>query len=372
MKNKRMKRIRSAAHFLLIPELLYSPPNDAIINALLENNYHVDVYSPGELPERTTYGSRVRTNQVYYSWFWMLRHGLRMKWLKYDCFSGTSEDPLAIVGILSALFNKSSFTLVDEIKSGSYRGDRSEQWKRLCKWTIRRSCFQIVNDVNRISLLKDYAKIKSTESILVYPGCFRDIPEKNARERKRLRDEWGFRDNTFVIGSSGGFNMTAGADWLLDAIREIEDVHAVIQPLGASPLSIFLLQSLSFSDRIYVQTARLGWREAWNSAQGLDVGLCIYTNQAPQFQKMGISSNRLCMFLAMGVPVIATYQKSFEFLEKYNCGIMVNNYKEFKHAITSVRNNYTQMSINSQECVEEYLQPTEYYNRLRKKIGGLK
>lgn len=366
-----MNQLRRSAHFLLIPELLYSPPNDAIINAYIENNYLVDVYSPGELPERTTYGSRVRTYQVSYSWFWVLRHGLRMKWLGYNCFSGTSEDPLAVVGILSVLFNKKSFSLVDEIKSGSYRGDRSEQWKKLCRWAIRRSCFQIVNDINRVSLLKDYAKMETTETIMVYPGCFRDIPEMNTLERKRIRKEWGVEEDAFVIGSSGGFNMTAGADWLLNTIREIEDIHAVIQPLGASPLSIFLLQSLSFSNRIYVQTTRLGWREAWNSAQGLDVGLCIYTNQAPQFQKMGISSNRLCMFLAMGVPVIGSYQKSFEFLEKYNCGIMVDNYTEFKDAITRIRKSYKQMSINCRECMETYLKPTEYYNILKQKIRGL-
>ncbi len=35
------KPIKRAAHFLLIPELLYSPPNRAIIEALLASDYEV-------------------------------------------------------------------------------------------------------------------------------------------------------------------------------------------------------------------------------------------------------------------------------------------------------------------------------------------
>jgi len=69
---------------------------------------------------------------------------------------------------------------------------------------------------------------------------------------------------------------------------------------------------------------------------GLDIGLAIYTNPAPQFQHMGISSNRLCMFLAMGVPVIATRQPSFRFIKDYNCGILVENYDQFLAAIRHI------------------------------------
>ena len=49
-----MKR-KKAAHFLLIPELLHSPPNEAIINAYINNGYAIDIYTPGRLPETTSY-----------------------------------------------------------------------------------------------------------------------------------------------------------------------------------------------------------------------------------------------------------------------------------------------------------------------------
>ncbi len=354
---------KRAAHFLLVPELLYSPPNEAIVQAYLENGYIVDIYAPGNLEKNTDYGSRIRTLLVSYTWAWLLKNFLNPKWLAYDCISGTSEDPLAVVGLLSLFYGKKSFGLVDEIKSGSYRGDRSELWKMVCKIGLKRANFKIVNDTHRISLLREYATLDKSHSIIVYPGCYRERPLPDG-DNISMKKEWGFPDNAFVIGSSGGFNLTAGADWLLNALKDISNIHAVIQPLGISALSIFLLESLDYSDRIYVQKERLGWHEAWKKAIGFDVGLSIYTNQAPQFQKMGISSNRLCMFIAMGVPVIASKQKSFEFLEHFNCGILVNSYDEFKLAIQIIRNERLSMRENCKKCFHDYIRTEERFRIL--------
>ena len=355
---------KKAAHFLLIPELLYSPPNNAIINAYLENNYSVDIYSPGDLPEVVRYGSRVRIFRADYSWSWIIRNIIKRKWLSYNVISGTSEDPLLIVGLISSIFRKKSICLVDEIKSGTYRGDRSEMWKKLCIRAIRKSHLRIVNDESRIRLLQDYSDVAQDKTVIVYPGCYYDRPERSRKKREEYRNEWGFNESDFVIGSSGGFNMTAGADWLLRYVREEEGACSVIQPLGVTPLSLYLLMNFGSRGKLFIQEERMDWDEAWQSAQGLDAGLCIYKNQAPQFQHMGISSNRLCMFLAMGVPVIATKQKSFEFLEDYNCGVMVENYEEFAQSIELIKENLAVMRANCERCFQEYIRPKERYREL--------
>ena len=38
---------KKAAHFILIPELACNPGNDAIVGALLDLGYLVDLYAPG-------------------------------------------------------------------------------------------------------------------------------------------------------------------------------------------------------------------------------------------------------------------------------------------------------------------------------------
>jgi glycosyltransferase involved in cell wall biosynthesis len=363
---------KKAAHFLLIPELINSPPNCAIINAYIQNDYVVDVFTPGSTPGNTIYGDSIRVFRVEYSWVWIIRNILQTKWLSYDIISGTSEDPLGVVGLICSIYRKKGICLVDEIKSGSYRGDRSELWKRMCINGIKNSRFSIVNDSSRIDLLREYADLETNKEILVYPGCFYQRPEISSIKRIEYRKSWGFGSSDFIIGSSGGFNMTAGADWLLKYIKENEDIRSVVQPLGVTPLSMFLLRNLDFSDRIYIQDKRMDWNEAWESAQGLDVGICIYMNQAPQFQNMGISSNRLCMFLAMGVPVIASKQKSFEFLEAYDCGVLVEDYKDFENSVRYIKDKWSVMRENCEKCFNEYINPNERYGTLSHRIGELR
>lgn len=363
---------KRAAHFLLIPELIHSPPNYAIINAYIQNNYNVDIYTPGNTPAKTIYGDSVRIYPVEYSWIWIIKNLIRVRWLSYDLVSGTSEDPLGIVGLICSVYGKKGFCLVDEIKSGSYRGDRSVFWKKMCIRAIRNSRFSIVNDTSRIRLLRDYADLDAHKEILVYPGCFYQRPEISPLKREEYRKSWGFNSDDFIIGSSGGFNMTAGAEWLLTYIKEDEDIRSVIQPLGVTPLSMFLLRNLDCHDRIYIQDQRMDWNEAWESAQGLDVGICIYMNQAPQFQNMGISSNRLCMFIAMGVPVIASRQESFRFLETYRCGVLVESYGEFESSVKHIKDNLVDMQKNCEKCFEEYIRPGQRYKELVSRIGELR
>jgi hypothetical protein len=362
---------RFAAHFLLIPELLYSPPNEAIVNALIEEGYEVDIYSPYLLPSQTEYGDGVKTFQVNYSWVWIVRNLSKRQWRKYSVYSGTSEDPIAVVGLLSFIYRKPCFALVDEIKSESYSGDRSIYWKRICKWGIRRARFKIVNDTSRVQLLREYVNMKEVGSIIVYPGCYREPEMKSEELRLDIRKKWGFSDTSFVIGSSGGFNMTSGADWLINYMSHDSGMHAVIQPLGVSELAVFLLDKLEFKDRIFVEKKRLSWAEAWRDAQALNVGICIYRNPAPQFQRMGVSSNRLCMFIAMGVPVIASRQDSFRFIEEFNCGRLVSDYDEFCDSVRIVKEEWKTMKDNCRQCFKEYIKTNEAYTILKTRIRKL-
>ena len=338
---------KKAAHFLLSPELACSPQNEALISAYLDVGCEVDLFTPGGSCDVGAYGSRVECRPVEYGNRWLLRNALLPSWRRYSLFSGTSEDPLAIVGVLSAIHRRPAIALVDEIKSGSYRGDARESWKRLCRLGMRRAELNIVNDTFRIELLKKYARFPESKKIIVYPSAYRCPPPPV--NRKLQREMWGIPEDALVVGASGGFNLTAGADWLIDALK-IPGRYGVIQPVGTDPLAFFLLKRLEMSSRIYVEEKRLDWRTAWAQAAAMDLGVVIYNNPAPQFQHMGTSSNRLCMFLAMGVPVIASRQDSFRFLEEFDCGILVDDSRSFSAAVDRIRDRLAEMRANALRC----------------------
>ena len=67
-------RIRRAAHFLLVPELLDSPPNRAIIEALLASGHEVHVFAPGQAPDGAVYGPAVHGHRADDTFCWLLRN----------------------------------------------------------------------------------------------------------------------------------------------------------------------------------------------------------------------------------------------------------------------------------------------------------
>ena len=132
-----------------------------------------------------------------------------------------------------------------------------------------------------------------------------------------------------------------------------------------------MLNNISKTAKVYVEPKALSWQQSWESAVALDVGMAFYRQQGSQFQKMGISSNRLCMFLAMGVPVIGNRQPSYEFLERFGCGFMVSDLYEFQQAIDHVRRNLPAMRQACRTCFEEYIMPPGRYEGLSQAIAAV-
>src|SRR5262249_55752782 len=137
--------------------------------------------------------------------------------------------------------------------------------------------------------------------------------------------ERGIPQDAFVVAFSGAFSSTNGGHWAVKMLAERADILLWGQLLGIDRFVHELLPYLRGSERLVLEPRRLTWKESWESIAAADVGLALYLHDGPQFRNMGTSSNRLCMFLAMGVPVIATRQPSLVFLEDYGCGILIDD-----------------------------------------------
>ena len=361
--------MKKAAHFLLLPELVCSPPNEAIVFALQELGYQVHLYAPGGDFGIADYGSGVHSQYVEYGKRWIFRNFFSMKWLDYQLFSGTTEDPMAIAGLLSSFYRRPSFTLADEIRSGSYAGNRSAKWKSLCRWGMRQTSLTVVNDSSRIDLQRDYGSLPEDHPFIVYPGCYRKPPR--ALDRYAFRTERGIPQESLVICYSGIFSEANGGIWFINAIEKVKDVRFYGQLVGVDRMTREILAQLRGAERLYIEPHRMPWKEAWAAMGGVDIGIAIYLQDGPQFQKMGTSSNRLCMFLTMGVPVIASRQPSFKFIEDYDCGVLVENQVEFIEAINRMRVRLDEMKKNALRCAREYIDAPGKYEKLKEAISKL-
>lgn len=269
---------------------------------------------------------------------------------------------MAVVGSLSWFHRRPSLTLADEIMSDAYRGDRPEGWKRLCRWAMRRSALSIVGDPERVELQRSYARLAVRHPVIIYPSCFRVMPEPG--DRGRLRRERSIPEDALVLAYSGTFGHFLGADWMVAGLDALTDLHVMAQPVNLDPLTRTLLAHTRGNERLHLEARRLGWREAWTSMGAADIGMAVYHHGGSQFQRMGTSSNRLCMFLAMGLPVVVSRQPSFAFVEKYDCGVMVESEREFVDAIQFIGRRLSEMKRNALRCAAEYIDTVGRYQKL--------
>lgn len=156
------------------------------------------------------------------------------------------------------------------------------------------------------------------------------------------------------------------------ALEALPDLHVMAQPVNLDPFTRALLGRTHGRERLHLEERRLPWREAWASMAAADIGMVVYHHQGSQFQRMGTSSNRLCMFLAMGLPVVVSRQPSFAFVEKYDCGVMVESEREFVEAVQSISRRLPEMKRNALRCAEEYIDAPGRYRALVAALGAIR
>ena len=357
------------AHFLLTPQLAGSPPNRAALDAYRDLGFHVDLFAPGGGPDTRTLGPDVSGFPVDYGYRWLARHALSPRWQRYAALSGTTEDPQGVAGVIARLHRRPLITFADEIFSGSYAGNRSERWKHLCRSNMARARLTIVNEQERISLQRAYAGLPPQAEVIVYPGCFHEPPAPD--DRHSLRASRGLPQDALVMAYSGVFHDCNGGLWLMQALEECPELWVWGQVLHEDPLVHGLMRQARGSERLVLEASRMGWQEAWASMGAVDIGQVIYLKDAPQFHHMGIASNRLCMFLTMGVPVIASRQPSFSFLEEYDCGVLIDGPDEMAAAVRRIGSRLELMRANALHCSREYIRAPQRWRELRDALAAV-
>jgi hypothetical protein len=362
---------RRAAYFELRADYFGRQFDDGIVRALLQAGYDVDVFAPGgELPQTIYPAERVRRLDVEYRRAWLTRETRPARWRAYDLFLGTPDLPVAFAGWLAKIAGRPVVTACDEIFVGGYEGDARGPWKKLAQWAMRRSAFTILTDLVRVPLQREYAKLPPSHEFVPYPCCYAD-PFTGFDERDTLRASLGIGKDDLVLSMAGGFTAGNGADWAIRLLDRV-DAKLLIQPGGPpDPVVDALLRRLASRGRAIYLPERVSWREATRLTSAADIGLVFYLSPKAQFQHMGISSQKLCTCLYTGIPVVATRQPSFDFLEEYGCGVLVSAEDEVADAVRRIRTQRDEYARNALRAVDGYIRPAEKLQALAERFGSI-
>ncbi|HUP61197.1 MAG TPA: hypothetical protein VNA69_12335 [Thermoanaerobaculia bacterium] len=336
--------MRKAAFFELRADYLGRPFEDGIIRALGDAGFEVDVFAPGAPLD------------VEYRRAWLQRELLRpSRWRAYDLFLGTADIPMAFAGVLSALARRPCVTAADEIFVGGYEGHALGMWKKLAPWGMRRAAFTILTDLCRTPLQREYARLPADHEFLSYPSCYA-FPYAGP-SREEARRALGIAPDDFVLSFTGTFTANNGAHWIVRLLDAIPDLRVLVQPAGLT--DEVTNAQLARDPRIIHRPERLGWTESMQLTVAADAGIVFYLSPKPQFQLMGVSSQKLCTALWLGMPVIATRQPSFAFIEEYRCGELVSDERELPAAIARILERREEYARGARRAVDEFIRPGE-------------
>ena len=356
-----------AAFFELRADYYGRPFDDGIIHALLDAGFEVDLFAPdGELPQ-PIYPPSVRRLPIEYRRRWLQRHLNPAPWRRYDLFLGTSDLPMAFAGVVSGLARRPVVTAADEIFVGGYEGFASPFWERLAKRGMHNALFTIITDVCRIPLQREYASLPPDHEFASYPCCYA-LPYRG-RSREEARRALGIGADDFVLSFTGTFTANNGAQWVVRLLDSMPDVRLLVQPGGhTDPVTDALLAR---DPRILHLPARLSWKESMEVTVAADAALVFYLSPKPQFQLMGVSSQKLCTALWLGMPVIATRQESFRFLEEYGCGELIDGEEQLASAVERVRASRGSYAPNTRRAIADYIRPADKMADLSRRFRAL-
>lgn len=340
---------RRAAYFAQRADYFGRPFCDTILLALHDAGFDVDYFAPnGELPQDLY--PHVRRRDVDYRRGWLQRELRPGRWRHYDVFLGNADLPMAFAGTLASMARKPVITACDEVYIGGYEGQAARHWKPVVKWAMRRSVFTIITSLVRIPLQREYAGLPENHEFFEVSSCFATPYDGPRPEHEG-----------FVLSATGAFTPWNGAHWLVPLAGRIR----ILVQTGGRPDPVtdaFLSRTEGFDYR----PERVGWREAAAITAGADASFVCYLSPFPEFQAMGVSSQKLCTSLWLGIPVIATRQPSFAFLEEYGAGILIDSQDELPAAIERVR-----FLTGAKRAVDEYIQPEEHRRALARRFAAL-
>ena len=371
--NERIMKNLNAAYFLLRGDYFGRPLDDGVIQALLASDYKVDIFAP-DLPETQSIypHSDVRLFAVEYRLRWLISQLTCKKWKQYHLFLGTSDLPMAIAGILAMRTGRNLVTVCDEIFIGGYQGNANWYWKLAVKRGMRKSAFTVITDPCRMKLQRQYAGLGDTHRFVQYPCCY--CKEEYLYDADFWRKKLALKKHSLVLSLSGHTSEYTGAHWVINTLDKLPShCQIIIQPgYQFDPLMHALFKRLSrYGHIVYIPGRMSSFVEAMSLNQVADIGLVFYLSPKPQFQEMGVSSNKLCMYLQMGKPVIANKQESFRFLEEFGAGVLIEDENDLIRAVIEIEKHYTQYSQAAYKCYRSYIQPKRHFERLNKAFSSL-
>lgn len=187
------------------------------------------------------------------------------------------------------------------------------------------------------------------------------LKNENTIEKNYLHKKLGISSNKKILLIAGEVGERSYVKELSLLSQRLPEEYVIVVHARRKISDVFLKDLLNKSEKFFISKEPVEPAELDSLFSSAYIGLTLYKIpskgiEAENVRVIDKSSGKANNFLKVGIPIIMTRLKYFEFLEnKYNCGICIDSVDDILSAISKITFSYDNYSNNARSCFDNEL-----------------
>lgn len=225
----------------------------------------------------------------------------------------------------------------------------------------------ITHDHWHSRFLKKYCGIKEHQILYLPNASYTDTHDERS---DYLSKKLNIDPSKIIVLHSGGLGKwfcckelaCSARNWKPEYVLVFHTSHIV----ETDSYYINLKKEVVNCDNIFFSTNPVPNEELDELISSAKIGIATYSIEHLGYraENMGLAAGKIGNYLKCGVPVIATRVHSLSYLEKYNCGVLVDNTEQIEEAVKKIINDYNSYVDGAYRCYKELWHPKKYCEKI--------
>lgn len=252
----------------------------------------------------------------------------------------------------------------DELRSDAEaKTPEQQRWKarerrahQRCRWTIALS-------PERADFIREENRLGAAHPIFIVPNAARG-PSARATSRY-YQDVLGLPASARILLHAGSLWWTA-VDELIESTHDwTSDWVVVFQGRFAAPRNLWHdAARVRLSEQV-LPSSLLDY-----AASSATIGLALYDASRDNNRLMGTASGKLALYMKNTLPVIATDQSGFGWLERERCGACVSSVREIPAAADRIWSDYDVYAGNVRRYYDGHMEFETHFRPVARMMAG--
>lgn len=284
----------------------------------------------------------------------------------YSCVIATPSVGVWIAYLIRIIFRIPFLVFWVEVPSEP--GKVAQRYmEQLTNWCSRRANFSITHDDWHIQFI---SKVVGNDR-----GKYEALPNGTIGKGKilqssYLREKLNLPDNQKIILHSGGFGIYFNSDNLAKSAAGWCEKYKLI-----FHTSHFVdLKGTEGNPNVIIHNNPVSVKDLDKLVASADIGIAWYNREflGHRAEIMGLAAGKIGQYLKCGVPVIVQNIPSIrEYVEKYQCGICVDQFSEIESAADEILTHRAAYSKNAILCYNELWHLDRYFQKIVNRIFSM-